>query len=83
MECWYIYMVRCSDGTLYTGIAKDVNRRIDIHNQGSGAKYTRSRRPVKLVYSEQATSRSVATKREIQIKKLPLNKKLEMVECEK
>jgi putative endonuclease len=65
-------MVRCSDNSLYTGITKDVKKRIKQHNSGNklGAKYTRSRGPVTLVYTEQADSRSHATKREHEIKQL-------------
>ena len=68
---WLVYIVRCRDNTLYTGITTDLNKRILEHNAGpKGARYTRSRRPVTLVYSEQVASRSVATIRENFIKKL-------------
>lgn len=67
---YYIYMVQCADETLYTGIAKDLKRRVKEHNESEkGAKYTRARRPVKLVYSEKFTDRSTASKREYEIKK--------------
>lgn len=67
---YYIYMVQCADETLYTGIAKDLKRRVKEHNESEkGAKYTRARRPVKLVYSEKFTDRSAASKREYEIKK--------------
>lgn len=73
---WHIYIVRCKDGTLYTGIAKDLAKRIAEHNSDKdGAKYTRSRRPVQLLYSEHAESRSAAAKREYQLKRMPLAKK--------
>ncbi len=73
---WHVYMVRCSDGTLYTGITNDLENRIEAHNSGrDGARYTRSRRPVKLVYSEQAGSKSSAARLEYRIKKLPRGKK--------
>ena len=73
-------MVRCSDGTLYTGIAKDLQKRIEAHNSGKGgARYTRSRRPVELVYSEPAGSKSAASRVEHQIKKLPRSRKEEMI----
>jgi len=63
-------MVQCADETLYTGIAKDLKRRVKEHNESEkGAKYTRARRPVKLVYSEKFTDRSTASKREYEIKK--------------
>lgn len=61
-------MVRCADGTLYTGIARDAVARVSVHNAGKGAKYTRSRLPVTLVYTEPCESRSAALKRECQIK---------------
>ena len=71
-ESWYVYVVRCSDNSLYTGIAMDVKRRIDEHNKDNktGAKYTRARRPVKLMYQEEVASRSEAASRESVIKKL-------------
>jgi len=63
-------MLECADGTLYTGIATDIERRIDEHNHSpKGAKYTRTRRPVKLVYTEKYSDRSAASKREYEIKK--------------
>lgn len=69
---WYVYMVRCSDNTLYTGIAMDVTRRVEEHNGDNklGAKYTRTRRPVQLVYQEAVNSRSEAAKREHVIRTL-------------
>ncbi|MCK5196267.1 MAG: GIY-YIG nuclease family protein [Desulfobulbaceae bacterium] len=73
---WYVYMVQCRDGSLYTGIAKDLEKRIKEHNSGStGAKYTRSRRPVHLVYQEKVPSRSAAAKREYDIKQMTTVKK--------
>ena len=75
-DIWHVYMVRCSDGTLYAGITNDLKKRIEAHNSGKdGARYTKSRRPVKLVYSEQVESKSAAAKLEYQIKKLPREKK--------
>ncbi len=69
---WFVYMVRCNDNTLYTGITKDLEKRVTEHNSArGGAKYTRARRPVKLVYCEQAESRSAAAKREYELKKMP------------
>ncbi len=68
---WYVYIVSCSDKTLYTGITTDLNRRITEHNSRyKGAKYTRGRQPVKLVYFEEYNSRSHASRREVSIKKL-------------
>jgi len=77
MNDWFVYIVRCADDSLYTGIAKDVDRRIQEHNEGDklAAKYTRARRPVALVYQESCESRSVATKREMEIKKLTKQEK--------
>ena len=69
-EMYYVYMVRCADETLYTGIATDLERRIEEHNSSTkGAKYTRVRRPVTLVYQEEFPDRSSASKREYMIKK--------------
>ena len=69
---WFVYIVRCADDSLYTGITKDVDRRIQEHNEGNklAAKYTRARLPVVLVHQEVCESRSAATKREIEIKLL-------------
>ena len=79
-DIWHVYMVRCSDGTLYTGITNDLKKRIEAHNSGKeGARYTRSRRPVKLVYSEQVESKSAAAKLEYQLKKLPRLKKIRLI----
>lgn len=77
---YYLYILKCSDDTLYTGIATDVTRRLDEHNNSDkGAKYTRVRRPVKLVYMEEYEDRSSASKREYAIKKLSRTKKLELI----
>lgn len=65
---WWVYIVECADGTLYTGIARDLQQRIATHNAGNGARYTRSRLPVKLVYQEPARDRADASRREAQIK---------------
>ncbi|MBW1720293.1 MAG: GIY-YIG nuclease family protein [Deltaproteobacteria bacterium] len=73
---WDVYMVRCSDGSLYTGITKDVKSRVSLHNAGRGAKYTRARRPVELVYRETVGDRGAALRREYAIKRLrPIAKK--------
>ena len=74
----YTYMVQCSDGTLYTGWTFDLEKRISTHNKGKGAKYTRSRLPVKLVYYETYDSKSEAMKREVEIKKLKRKDKLKL-----
>ena len=77
---YFVYILECSDKTLYTGIATDVVRRLDEHNNSDkGAKYTKIRRPLKLVYSEESENRSSASKREYEIKKLPRQKKLELI----
>jgi putative endonuclease len=65
----WLYIAKCCDGSYYTGIAIDVKKRLDRHNFGNGAKYTASRRPIKLVYSEICASKSAALKREHQIKR--------------
>ena len=77
---WFVYVVRCADDTLYTGITTNTQRRMDEHNAGKplGARYTRSRRPVTLAYVEDAPSRRVATQRERAIKKLDRRSKLEL-----
>lgn len=81
MGSWQVYIARCADGTLYTGIARDVEKRIAAHNAGNGAaaNYTRSRRPVVLVYCEPAADRSSASKREYQIKQLSRAEKLALM----
>jgi len=79
MNDWSVYMLRCADGSLYTGIAKDLSARLAVHNAGKGAKYTRARLPVHLVWREQAEDRSMATKREIAIKKLNRSGKLALI----
>jgi len=78
---WFVYILRCADDTLYTGIAKDVKSRLDQHNNDNvkGAKYTRARRPVELVYSEACDSRSSASKREYAVKKLSRAEKLLLI----
>ena len=83
-DIWHVYMVRCSDGTLYTGITKDLEKRVEAHNSGKdGARYTRSRRPVKLVYSKQTESKSAAARLEYQIKRQPRSKKNRLVQGER
>ncbi len=72
---WTVYIVRCVDQSLYTGIAKDLGQRIAQHNAGTGAAYTRARRPVTLVHQEPAPNRSMAQRREAAIKRLPVTAK--------
>lgn len=75
-----VYILRCSDNTLYTGITTDIERRIDEHNNSpKGAKYTRNRRPVSLVYSEACEDKSIASKREYAIKKLTRAEKEKLI----
>ncbi|ADG93101.1 Excinuclease ABC C subunit domain protein [Arcobacter nitrofigilis DSM 7299] len=77
---YFIYMLECCDGSLYTGITTDVIKRLDEHNSSTkGAKYTKARRPVKLVYEEASNDRSSASKREYAIKKLTRIKKLQLI----
>lgn len=79
MKNWQVYIVRCADDTLYTGITNDLDQRIEAHNEKRGARYTRARLPVTLVYQEEADSRSLASQREIAIKKLSRRQKLELI----
>ena len=79
----FVYIVRCADGTLYTGWTTDVERRVAQHNAGRGARYTRMRRPVALVYREEAPDRSTAMRREVAIKKLDRERKERLVELQR
>lgn len=76
---WIVYLLRCSDKSLYCGITNDPSRRLKEHQTGKGAKYTRSRLPVAMVYTEAVSSKSIALKRELVIKKLPKKEKEFMV----
>ena len=69
-EHWFVYVLRCADGSLYTGIAKDVNQRLEHHNAGMASRYTRSRLPVTLIHREAPTTKGKALKRELAIKAL-------------
>jgi putative endonuclease len=81
MSDWFVYMLRCADNSLYTGVTTDVERRVVEHNaEKSVTKYTRVRQPVSLAYQEKAESRSEACKREAQLKKLPKKDKEVLVE---
>ena len=73
---WYVYILKCGDGTLYTGITDDVPARLQAHREGKGAKYTRGRGPLELVYQEEVENHSAAAKREWQIKQLKKKEKL-------
>lgn len=78
---YYLYLLQCSDSTLYTGITVDLERRVEEHNSSRlGAKYTRARRPVKLVYSKKYRNRSLASKAEARMKKLSREEKLKLIE---
>jgi putative endonuclease len=78
----FVYIVRCADGTLYTGWTTDVTRRVAQHNAGRGARYTRVHRPVALVYREEMPDRSAAMRREAAIKKLDRDRKERLVELQ-
>ena len=69
-KLWYVYLLRCGDGTLYTGITDDVERRLAAHRAGKGAKYTRGLGPLELVYTEEQPDRPAALRRELAVKKL-------------
>ena len=77
---WYLYILRCKDGTLYTGITTDVEKRFEAHCSGKGAKYTRGRGPLELVYRETCQNHSQALKREWEIKAMSREKKQELIE---
>ena len=76
---YYCYIVRCADGTLYTGVTTDLVRRLEEHNQGKGSRYTASRRPVQLVWKEELSNRSLAQRREAEIKRWRREKKLALI----
>lgn len=77
---WHVYIVQCVDQSLYTGVAKDVPTRVEQHNAGRGAKYTRGRRPVKLVYIESVDDRSAALRREMAIKRMERAAKRKLID---
>lgn len=78
---YFVYILKCNDGSLYTGITTDIAKRLDEHNtKDTGAKYTKARRPVKLIYEESSQNRSSASKREYEIKKLSRLKKFQLIE---
>jgi len=79
MNKWNLYIVKCADGTLYTGITNDLAARIKAHNQGKGARYTKGRRPVILLGYWEYTNRSQASKEEYKIKQLPRHRKLALL----
>ena len=77
---YYVYLLRCADGTLYTGFTNDLARRLAAHNAGRGAKYTRGPRPVELVYWESFSNKSSALRRECAIKRLPRRQRLTLIQ---
>jgi len=82
-EGWHVYVLRCADGTLYTGVTRDLQKRLSQHNgmQAGGPKYTRGRRPVQLMWSDTAADRSTAQQQEAAIKKLSRVEKLRLIGC--
>lgn len=77
---WYLYILRCKDNTLYTGITTDVEKRLEAHRAGKGAKYTRGRGPLELVYREECGDHPNALRREAEIKRLPREEKLKLIQ---
>lgn len=80
---WYLYILRCKDGSLYTGITTDVEKRLEAHQSGKGAKYTRGRGPLVLVYREECGTHSDALKREVEIKRLTREQKQVLIASNK
>jgi len=78
-EAWFVYILRCADASLYTGISNDVAARVAAHTAGKGAKYTRGRGPVQLIWQERQLSRSDALKREAEIKRMPRASKVTLI----
>lgn len=76
---WWVYILRCADDTLYTGVTDDVERRLAAHNSGKGAKYTRGRGPVAVVYREEQPDKSQALRRELALKRLTRPQKLALI----
>lgn len=79
-EIWYLYILRCGDGSLYTGITTDVSRRLEAHRRGKGAKYTRGRGPLELVYQQLCGTHSDALRRELEVKALSRTQKEALAE---
>lgn len=79
MAAWFVYVLRCRDGSLYTGISTDVTARLEAHNRGQGARYTRSRLPVALAHLEKRRTRSAALRREAAVKSLTRAEKLVLI----
>jgi putative endonuclease len=81
VDTWFVYVARCADGTLYTGIARDVAARIDLHNRGKGARYTRGRGPLVVCATRRCRSKSEALRLELAVKALPRSRKEEIAEA--
>ncbi len=79
---WFVYIIKCKDGKLYTGITNNLERRIKEHNSGNGCKFTKYRIPVKLLYSEDCLNKPKALSREAQIKRLERPEKIALIKCE-
>jgi putative endonuclease len=79
MARWFVYILQCGDGTLYTGIATDVARRLDEHRTGTGSKYVRGRMPIRIAYTEEHPDRAAASKREYSIKRMTRHAKLAII----
>jgi len=77
---WYVYILRCADGTLYTGSTNDPDHRLKMHNEGKAAKYTKGRGPVERVYLEELSTKSEAFRREYSIKQLSRDEKLKLIQ---
>ena len=82
-ERWFVYILQCADGSLYTGITNDLNRRLEQHNTGTASRYTRSRLPVTLVYHEEPTTKGMALKRELAFKSLSRKEKEALILSDK
>jgi predicted GIY-YIG superfamily endonuclease len=79
MKKWFLYILKCCDGTLYTGITNDLSRRVKQHNDGTASRYTRSRLPVRIVYQERCRNQSSALKKECRIKSLSRQEKKDYI----
>ena len=78
-KAWFVYIVKCRDGKLYTGISNDVDKRVSKHNKGKGCRFTKYRYPVRLIYSEECGTKSSARKRELEIQGFTRIKKLKLI----
>ncbi len=81
VQRWYVYILECADNTLYTGITTNITRRMSEHESGKGAKYTKGRAPLKLIYTEECDNRATASKRENAIKAMPREEKANLALC--